>query len=387
MSRQADAQPAVRFERSWGVERADQHSRQRGPDLARSDALGQRAPERDLRQELEGAGTIRDRPADGRERALRPDEALLHRGIAPGPGQRRGPHRGPRRVRLGARFGARYWARFGADGVEDVEQHRLDDEAVVVVPVEFGPVAVVTVAEVPLLVLPQGVVDARPIPRRTESGQAGFDHRREQQPVAERRRDHPGRRERGDEPAARRRIEAVAECRRRAEDRVCQERGVDERLAAGGEVQRVGRGRVDSLRDRAPCQIEGARAGTTLGGVGRRQRQPRRQAGEQAAERFEMGDRRAVGASRLFDRHRSFQRAGGEMSEHRIGDADRPRHPGRALGDPVASQHRRRGVDRRGCTRRRGLSRRGHAGRAQWRHKPCSESTLDKGSAPHVAIF
>ena len=166
-----------------------------------------------------------------------------------------------------------------------------------------------------------------------------------------------------------------------------QERGVDQRLAIGGEVQRVGRGRIDRLRDRAAREIEEARAGPALGGVGGRQRQPRRQPGEQASERLEMGDRRAVGAIRLFDRHRSLQRAGGEMGEHRIGDAGHPRHPGGALGDAVASQHRRRGVDRRGCTRRRGLARRGHAGRAQRRHEPRSERTLDKGSAPHVAIF
>ena len=181
------------------------------------------------------------------------------------------------------------------------------------------------------------------------------------------------------------RIEAVAERGRRAQDRVRQERGVDQRLAAGGEVERVGRGRIDRLRDRTARQVEDARAGPALGGVGGRQRQPRRQARQQAAERLEMGDRRAVGAIRLFDRHRTLQRAGGEMREHRIGDADRLRDPGGALGGAVASQHRRRGVG--GCTRRRGLSRGGHAGGAQRCHKPCFESTLDKGSAPHVAIF
>ena len=150
------------------------HRRQRAADLAGRDTLGQLLPKGHLRQELEGAGAIGDRSPDRGEGAVGTDEPLLDTGVAPCPVADRGQHRRP---------GLVFWSP-RTDGLEDVEQHRLDDEAVVVVPVEVGAVAVVAVADVPLRVLPERVVDAHAIPSSAELGEARLDHRREQQPVA-----------------------------------------------------------------------------------------------------------------------------------------------------------------------------------------------------------
>ena len=58
---------------------------------------------------------------------------------------------------------------------------------------------------------------------------------------------------------------------------------------------------------------------------------PRRDAGEQAAERLEVGDRPSVGARRLLDRHPRLQRAGGEVLQDRIGEARHHADPVRAV--------------------------------------------------------
>ncbi len=201
-----------------------------------------------------------------------------------------------------------------------------------------------------------------------------------------------------DSRAAIRRVRVVASrlspraCRG-ADDRVREEGGVDQRLPAGREVHRIGRRRIDRLRDRTTGEIEMAGPDAALGGVGARLAagQPRCQAGQEAADRLEVRDRRAIGAGGLLDRHRSLQRAGGEVAEHGLGDARRVGHPGGPLGDAVTAEDCGRGVGGGRCTRRRGLAQGGRGprpGGAQWRDdESCSEGTVDERSAAHEALF
>ena len=197
----------------------------------------------------------------------------------------------------------------------------MDDEAVVVVPVELRSVAVRAVALVPLLVLAKRVVDARAIPCRAQGLQRRFDHRRKQQPVVEPRHDRTGGLQRRDQLPLRRRVEAVAQRARRAEESLREERGIDQRLPIAGEVQEIRRGGIDGAarsRGRASCAYRCAAVppGVRVG----RQLEPRRDAGDQPAERLEMRDRSPVGAWRLFHRHRALERAVGQVGEHRIGE-------------------------------------------------------------------
>ncbi len=79
-----------------------------------------------LRQQVEGAAAVGDGTAYGRKCAVRRDQALLNGGVAVGADQRFGGERFP-------------GARVRTDGPEHVQQHGLDDVAVVVIEVEVGP--------------------------------------------------------------------------------------------------------------------------------------------------------------------------------------------------------------------------------------------------------
>ena len=172
-----------------------------------------------------------------------------------------------------------------------------------------------------------------------------------------------------------------------------EERGVDQRLPAGREVQRIGRRRIDRLRDRTTGEIEMAGPDAALGGVGAGWQLASH--GARPASRRPIASRCVTGArfgaGGLLDRHRSLQRAGGEVAEHGLGDARRVGHPGGPLGDAVTAEDCGRGVGGGRCTRRRGLAQGGRGprpGGAQWRDdESCSEGTVDERSAAHVALF
>src|SRR4029078_1461217 len=123
-------------------------------------------------QQMKSPAAIRERSANGREGAVGPDEALEDRAVPPCASENTRTHVTP-------------GLRVIATGLHHIEQHWLDHEAVVVVPVEAGTIAVGAVTLVPLLVLAQRVVHAYPIPRCSEQLQAGLDRRREHEPVAE----------------------------------------------------------------------------------------------------------------------------------------------------------------------------------------------------------
>src|SRR5207302_5617989 len=110
--------------------------------------LGQLAPQRHLAEQLERPEAVGEGATDRWERAFGRDHALLNGGIAARSLQHRVDESLPRRGR-------------GPNQAEHVEQHRLDHEAVVVVPVKRRPVPVHPVPLVPLLVLGEGIVHAQ----------------------------------------------------------------------------------------------------------------------------------------------------------------------------------------------------------------------------------
>ena len=82
MSAQTDAQPALLIEGVARFERPPYRRAERAAYLRRRDAVGQPAPERGLREQVERAAAIRDRAADRREASVRRDEPFLHGSVA-----------------------------------------------------------------------------------------------------------------------------------------------------------------------------------------------------------------------------------------------------------------------------------------------------------------
>src|SRR6188768_3444049 len=116
MAAEADAEPAVRIECLRRFERPANDGRQGAARLRGRHTVGKRAAERHLREQLEGAATIREGAADRREAAVRRDEPFLDGGVATRALLDADAKRLPRRHLV-----AKY--------VEDVQQHRLNDEA------------------------------------------------------------------------------------------------------------------------------------------------------------------------------------------------------------------------------------------------------------------
>ena len=125
-----------------------------------------------LREQLKGAASIRQRAADCRKAAVRRDQAFLNRGIA------------SRTLVLacGELFPRRHLA---ADDVQDIQQHRVNHEAVVVVPVKRRTIAVDAVSLVPLVVLAERVVHTHPIPGCAKRRERRFHRCGKEQPVVE----------------------------------------------------------------------------------------------------------------------------------------------------------------------------------------------------------
>src|SRR5947209_1697728 len=119
---------------------------------------------------MKGPKAIGKRPAYGRECPFRTDQTFLNRGVALGPGDNGGLERLPGIRRMG-------------NCLQNLQQHWLNDKAVVVVPMELRPVAIDAVAFVPLLVFPDSVVNPHGIPTLPRKSEEGFDGCAEEQPV------------------------------------------------------------------------------------------------------------------------------------------------------------------------------------------------------------
>src|SRR5258705_12837911 len=121
---------------------------------------------------MERAATVGDGAADGGVGAVGGDESLVNGGVALGSLMDGGAHGGP-------------GGGLVAEGVHELEEIGLDDEAVVEVPVEVRAVAVGAVAEVPALEFAEGVVDAHAVPGLVQCHEESFVHGGEEEPVVE----------------------------------------------------------------------------------------------------------------------------------------------------------------------------------------------------------
>ena len=129
----------------------------------------------------------------------------------------------------------------------------------------------------------------------------------------------------------RRRVERVAQRPRRAQQALRKECGIHERLPLAGEVEEVGRRRVDRAADRAPGEIRVLDPEATFRRVVCGKLDPRRDTGDQPAERLEMRHRLALGAGRLLDRHARLERAVGQVRQDRIRKPPQDGDPGLAV--------------------------------------------------------
>ncbi len=127
---------------------------------------------------MKSSESISERTADRGKGAFGADQALLNRGIALSPSQDRGIEALP-------------CVRPAPGGFENLQQHRLNDEAVVVIPMELRTIAVKAVALVPGLVFADSVVDAHGVGPLACEAEKCFDRCAEEQPVVEARFDDP----------------------------------------------------------------------------------------------------------------------------------------------------------------------------------------------------
>ena len=119
------------------------------------------------------------------------------------------------------------------------------------------------------------------------------------------------------------------------------------RAGVPGEVQEVGRRRIDGATESIPREARQSRALRPLGGSLLTQLEPRGDASEQSADRLEVGVLLPLGGGRggELDRHRGVQRSRGEMREHRVGELHGDAHPLLALlGRRWGRIRRRRGT-------------------------------------------
>ncbi len=122
----------------------------------------------------------------------------------------------------------------------------------------------------------------------------------------------------------------------RPQQGVGQKGGIDHRLPAPVEVQKIRRLGVDAVGDGLPGQLGQALLARGLGGGHVGQLQPGGQAGQGAAQGFEV---RHVAAAGLLARggfygHSGFQLAPGGGGQHRLGNGEQGGQPVVAVGRP-----------------------------------------------------
>src|SRR6185312_579220 len=132
----SDGEPAFAIERTRGIKHSPHHSRQSRPHLGRRNRLRKIAPQSHLREQMKRAEAISERSARWRKTAVRRNQSLLDGGISDGSSLCFSLQRVPRVRRF-------------SDHIEHVQQQRMDHEAVVVVEVELGTIAIYAIAFVP----------------------------------------------------------------------------------------------------------------------------------------------------------------------------------------------------------------------------------------------
>src|SRR5271154_1328303 len=172
MSSQPDSQPPLGVKSARRHQRPPHHRRHRPSHLSWGNSLRQHVAQRHLSQQLKRSAPVSDRPPHHRICAIRRNHPLLHRRVSSRTSNDTLFHRCPPGL-LATHY------------IHQVQQERLNDKRVVVVPMKVRPIAVSPISEIPALVLPQRVVHACPVPVFAQRKQACLNHCRKQQPVVE----------------------------------------------------------------------------------------------------------------------------------------------------------------------------------------------------------
>ena len=215
----------------------------------------------------------------------------------------------------------------------------MDDERVVVVLVEVRAVAVNAIADVPIGMFAQRVVHADAIPRLAQRQQAGFDHRREQQPVVVVRQLTAGGPHRLRKLRPDRRGQLLAQFVRRAQQRQRKKGGIDNRLPVSSEVHVVRRALIHRGGDARPRPLAVARSQLAFFASRRTVLQPGCHPGQGTPQGFQIGGLAPVllFAGVRLHRHHRLQLALAQRHEQRPADPVQHRHPTGAVFGKTSS--------------------------------------------------
>ena len=331
MAGESDAEPTLRVKGVGGVQGALDDGGEGAAGLGRSDSFGEETAQGGVSQEVKGSAPVGDGAAYDVVGSVGGDHPFLQGGIAGGAGRNRFGHGLP----LGFQ---------PCNGLHELKQERVNDEAVVVVGVQGWAISVGAVAEIPCCVLAEGEADPHTIEGLAELVEAGFDHGSEEEPVVEGWQEGAGGAKAFGELLTDGRREGVAELFGGTGQGESEEGGVDDGLAVLAEVEVVGGLLIDAVRDGCAGQIgvlEAHRAFVASVGSGF---EPRGDAGKGSAESFKVSDAPAVGlvARSRLDGHGGVELASAERGEDRVADAVEHGEPVGALRWPVCSRPCRR---------------------------------------------
>ena len=311
---EADGEPAVLVKGVGGFHLAFHDGGQGATHLLRGDFRGQFVQQSRLGKSLECPETVGDGAADDGVGAFRRDLAFLDGGIA-----------GEALVLGVEEVGALHLVL--VHDAEDVCEHGVDDEAVVVVVVDFDSVAIDAVSVVPLVAeFDDAVHEALGVAFSGEFLKPGFDHGGEEEPVALPRCDLARLFHGLDEVVACFLVEIAEELLRGPEDALDEEGGVHQRLGWLVENHVVRRFRIDGVGDGFERQVDVLLAKLAFGGVVGAELQPWGDAADEASEGFQMSE----GGSRLVagdNGHVLAKRVVGKVLQDGVRDFCQALHP------------------------------------------------------------
>ena len=276
MADRADLEPALGVKSSRSFNHAVDDSGESAADGGGMKLWRQFVSERHGGEEMKRAEAVSAGAADNRERAFRRNHVLLDDGVAAGAGEDFGIHFSERILLIRADF-------------YDGEEERMNDVAVVIIPVEFMAIAISAIAEIPLFVTLERVLDALSIAVAGELPECGLNDGGKKQPIIFARLDRARGLERGNEVRALLRREAVPSLMRRTQETKGEEGGIHERLTAMGEIEVVRGFGIRRIRERLNREINVPGAESAFRGIIRPEFEPRRDAGERATESLERG--------------------------------------------------------------------------------------------------
>ena len=197
-----------------------------------------------------------------------------------------------------------------------VQQHRLDHEAVVIVPLEQVAVAVRAVAFVAFEVFVDREVYSHQVAAVVVVEQERFDDAAEKQPVVGRSADRAGGFQGIDDLPFDSFVQTPPDLFGRPHQPVREEGRIDQRLLVFREVHAIGRLRVGRVVEAFQYQFDVARPFPAFDGAVRAEFEPRGDPGQRAAERFEVAHvLRSVDLR--FERHRRFQALFAQRGQYR----------------------------------------------------------------------